>query len=417
MLRFPLFLAKRLSQDKYLKQSGRERSPLLSLSLIAVGLSLGLMLISTAIIVGFKKQVANFAYSQTGHISLYAWGNSWLTNRDYIKLSPDFLDALKKRQSIKALYPIVRDMAMLKTKTDFIGLQLYGVEEDFNDPYFTDNITQGYLPHFSEQDSVKKPIVLPNTIAKTMNCQLGDNIKLYFMGSGIKLRTYKLVGTYEAAGIEQMPALCSIGSLRHLNKLSDRAYSRLMLMLDDPNKAREEADDIIRSFEHQRALIGDSRVAINTGRELMPDLFNWLDLLDSNVYLILVLMLLIGAFSMITGLIIIVLDKRQQIGVLKALGIKDLQIRLAFTFLASKIMLKGVLWANILAGTFCFLQSSFKMIALDPKNYYMNAVPIGFEWGYWFGLNIGTVLLIMLLMLVATSIMAKIKPSEIMREE
>ncbi len=237
------------------------------------------------------------------------------------------------------------------------------------------------------------------------------------MGKGIKLRTYKLVGTYESAGLKDMPALCPIASLRKLNKLQRNDYSRLMLMLDDASNSRDEADAIIKDFDTHSKVLGNSQIAINTGRELLPDLFNWLDLLDSNIYLILVLMLLIGAFSMITGLIIIVLDKRQQIGVLKALGIKDIQLRLAFTFLASKLMLQGVLWANVLAGLFCIVQAYLKPIALDPKNYYMDAVPIGFTPLYWLGLNIATIVLIMILMLGSTTIIAKIKPSEIMREE
>ncbi len=417
MIRFPLFLARRLSEDKYIKKSGRRQSPLLRLSLIAVGLSLGLMLVSTAIIVGFKQKVSDFAYSQTGHISLYAWGNSWLNNRAYIQLSPEFIKHLNERPQTNALYPIITEMAMLKTKEDFVGLQLYGVEGNFNYPYFTDNIQKGYLPHFSEADSVAKPIVLPSEIAKDMQCHIGDNLKLYFMGDGIRLRTYKLVGTYESAGLKDMPALCSISSLRKLNKLPNNYYSRVMLMLNDESKAEKEAMAIIKDFEQKNQLLGDSQIAINTGRELLPDLFNWLDLLDSNIYLILVLMLLIGAFSMITGLIIIVLDKHQQIGILKALGIKNLQIRLAFTFLASKLMLQGVLWANLLAGGFCLVQAYLKPIALDPKNYYMDAVPIGIKPLYWLGLNLGTISLIMILMLGATSIIAKIKPSEIMREE
>ncbi len=417
MIRFPLFLARRLSEDKYIKKSGRRQSPLLRLSLIAVGLSLALMLVSTAIIIGFKQKVADFAYSQTGHISLYSWGNTWLNNRAYIQLSPNFIDFIRERPKTKALYPLVTEMAMLKTKEDFVGLQLYGVEEGFSYPYFTDNIKEGYLPHFSEADSVAKAIVLPSEIAKDMQCRLGDKLKLYFMGEGIKLRTYKLVGIYESAGLKDMPALCSIESLRQLNKLPNNYYSRVMMMLENPSNARAETDAIIRDFDKHSDLLGESQIAINTGRELLPDLFNWLDLLDSNIYLILVLMLLIGAFSMITGLITIVLDKRQQIGVLKALGIKNLQIRLAFTFLASKLMLRGVLGANVLAGLFCLVQAYFKPIALDPKNYYMDAVPIGFNAFYWLALNLSTITLIMVLMLGATTIIAKIKPSEIMREE
>ncbi len=417
MIRFALFLARRLAQDKYIKKSGRRQSPLLRLSLIAVGLSLALMLISTAIIVGFKQKVSDFAYSQTGHISLYSWGNTWLNNRAYIDLSPEFIKAIEERPHTKAVYPLVTEMGMLKTKDDFIGLQLYGVEADFDYPYFANNITEGYLPHFSEADSIRKPIVLPSQITKAMKCKLGDNLKFYFMGRGVQLRTYTLVGTYESAGLKEMPALCPIASLRRLNKLDSNRYSRLMLMINDADDARKEADGIIQSFEEHSELIGNSEIAISTGRELLPDLFNWLELLDSNVYLILVLMLLIGAFSMITGLIIIVLDKRQQIGVLKALGIKNMQLRLAFTFLASKLMLRGVLWANVLAGAFCLLQGYFKVISLDPKNYYMDAVPVGFKLHYWLALNLGTIALIMLLMLGATTIIAGIKPAEIIREE
>ncbi len=414
MFQLPIFLARKLSQDKY---QNKRQSPLLRLSLYAISLSLMVMLISLTIISGFKRQTSNFAYSQTGHMSIYPYGNVWLKSRSFFNFPEACKDLVRQTDEVLNIEGIVSELALLKTKENFEGIQLYGVEEHCSLAYFKEHISSGTMPSFLNQDSIYNPIVLPSQIAKEQHCKIGDNIRLYFFNSSIKLRSYKLVGIYESAGIKQMPALCPIASLRKLNKLSKKQYSRILIEVKNPNRAEEIADKIKKSFAQNSNLLGESQVSLNTGKELLPDLFLWLELLDSNVYLIIILMLLVGACSMITGLIIIILDKRQQIGILKAQGIQNIQIRLCFTFIASKLMFKGMLWANLLAFCFCFIQDQFKIIGMNPDYYYMDSIPIRFQWELWLGVNLGTILLLMFLTLITSSFISKIKPAEIMRED
>ena len=154
---------------------------------------------------------------------------------------------------------------------------------------------------------------------------------------------------------------------------------------------------------------------MNLGQELQPELFNWLAFLDTNVYALLSLMLLVGGFAMITGLIIIVLDKSRQIGILKALGATNSQLRQTFLLIAAHLILKGVLWGNILALTLSLVQRHYKVIKLNPANYFTDAVPIHFDLALWLGINVGTLLVILLMVIVPASLVSRIHPAESMR--
>ncbi len=422
MLQLPIFIAQRLAKDKYQQTGKQEKSPLLRLSLIAVVLSLSVMLISTAIIVGFKKEVSRFAYSQTGHLNLHEPNLSWLSNSSYTYLTPTLCQELQKIEHCQAVYPIIRDMALLKTEDNFLGIHIYGVPENFDLSFYSQRMTEGYFPTFSEADSVKKAMVLPDKVAQTMNCKIGDKLKFYFikgedMNSAIQLRTYTLVGTYQSVGLDQLPALCSLGSLQKLKKLPPDYYSMAMVMLEDRAYSNDYINNVLELSRAQADIFQGTKFDIQKGEDILIDLFYWLDSLDINVYLILSLMIIICIFSMLTGLIIIVLDKRQEIGILKALGIRNLDLRLGVTLLASRLMLKGVAIANLIALAFIFAQEHFQFIKLKAEHYYMDAVPVRFEWSYWLWLNISSIVLIMLVMLLSSSLLAHIKPSEVIKEE
>lgn len=409
-----IFLAKRLSRGKA-RQGTRRLSSILRLTTIGVALSLSVMLLSVTIILGFHRQVHEFAFSQTGHISLNGYGSDWKTSTTPIRISPRLLAYLRDQADIETATPLVQQAGLLKTEDDFSGILLYGIDSSFRSRYFEENIRSGSFPSFATTSGDRPPIVLPSHVARRMGYQVGDHIRIYFFGEKMRIRVFELQAIYESTGLELSPALCPITTLQKLNHWDEHTFSRLLIMLREPDKAGAVLEHIITSLQARPDLIGEENYGMNLGQELQPELFNWLAFLDTNVYALLSLMLLVGGFAMITGLIIIVLDKSRQIGILKALGTTNSQLRQTFLLIAARLILKGVLWGNLLALTLSLVQRHYKVIKLNPANYFTDAVPIHFDLGLWLGINVGTLLVILLMVIVPASLVSRIHPAESMR--
>ena len=409
-----IFLAKGLSRGKA-RQGTRRLSSILRLTTIGVALSLSVMLLSVTIILGFHRQVHEFAFSQTGHISLNGYGSDWKTSTTPIRISPRLLTYLRGQADIETATPLVQQAGLLKTEDDFSGILLYGIDSSFRSRYFEENIRSGSFPSFSTPSGDRPPIVLPSHVARRMGYQVGDHIRIYFFGEKMRIRVFELQAIYESTGLELSPALCPITTLQKLNHWDEHTFSRLLIMLREPEKAGAVLEHIIASLQARPDLIGEENYGMNLGQELQPELFNWLAFLDTNVYALLSLMLLVGGFAMITGLIIIVLDKSRQIGILKALGATNSQLRQTFLLIAARLILKGVLWGNLLALTLSLVQRHYKVIKLNPANYFTDAVPIHFDLALWLGINVGTLLVILLMVIVPASLVSRIHPAESMR--
>lgn len=409
-----IFLAKGLSRGKA-RQGTRRLSSILRLTTIGVALSLNVMLLSVTIILGFHRQVHEFAFSQTGHISLNGYGSDWKTSTTPIRISPRLLTYLRDQADIETATPLVQQAGLLKTEDDFSGILLYGIDSSFRSRYFEENIRSGSFPSFATTSGDRPPIVLPSHVARRMGYQVGDHIRIYFFGEKMRIRVFELQAIYESTGLELSPALCPITTLQKLNHWDEHTFSRLLIMLREPDKAGAVLEHIITSLQARPDLIGEENYGMNLGQELQPELFNWLAFLDTNVYALLSLMLLVGGFAMITGLIIIVLDKSRQIGILKALGATNSQLRQTFLLIAARLILKGVLWGNLLALTLSLVQRHYKVIKLNPANYFTDAVPIHFDLGLWLGINVGTLAVILLMVIVPASLVSRIHPAESMR--
>lgn len=409
-----IFLAKGLSRGKA-RQGTRRLSSILRLTTIGVALSLSVMLLSVTIILGFHRQVHEFAFSQTGHISLNGYGSDWKTSTTPIRISPRLLSYLRGQADIETATPLVQQAGLLKTEDDFSGILLYGIDSSFRSRYFEENIRSGSFPSFSTPSGDRPPIVLPSHVARRMGYQVGDHIRIYFFGEKMRIRVFELQAIYESTGLELSPALCPITTLQKLNHWDEHTFSRLLIMLREPERAGAVLEHIITSLQARPDLIGEENYGMNLGQELQPELFNWLAFLDTNVYALLSLMLLVGGFAMITGLIIIVLDKSRQIGILKALGATNSQLRQTFLLIATRLILKGVLWGNLLALTLSLVQRHYKVIKLNPANYFTDAVPIHFDLGLWLGINVGTLAVILLMVIVPASLVSRIHPAESMR--
>ena len=407
------FLSRGLSRGD--KAGTRRVSALLRLTTIGVALSLSVMLLSVTIILGFHRQIHEFAFSQTGHISLNGYGSNWKTSTTPVYVSPELLSFLREEKGISSVSPLIQQAGLLKTEGDFSGILLYGIDSTFRSRYFTEQVKSGTLPSFSESEYSRPPIVLPSHVARRMNYKVGDAVRIYFFGEKMRVRVFELQAIYESTGLELSPALCPISSLQRLNHWDENTYSRLIIMLQDPDAAYPMLDHLISTLQARPDLIGEENYGLNLGQELQPELFNWLAFLDTNVYALLSLMVLVGGFAMITGLIIIVLDKSKQIGILKALGATNRQLRQTFLQIAARLILRGIFWGNAIALVLSLAQCQFKIIKLNPANYFTDSVPIHFDLPLWVTINVGTLIVILLMVLVPASLVSRIHPAESMR--
>ena len=407
------FLSRGLSRGD--KAGTRRVSALLRLTTIGVALSLSVMLLSVTIILGFHRQIHEFAFSQTGHISLNGYGSNWKTSTTPVYVSPELLSFLREEKGVSSVSPLIQQAGLLKTEGDFSGILLYGIDSTFRSRYFTEQVKSGTLPSFSESEYSRPPIVLPSHVARRMNYKVGDAVRIYFFGEKMRVRVFELQAIYESTGLELSPALCPISSLQRLNHWDENTYSRLIIMLQDPDAAYPTLDHLISTLQARPDLIGEENYGLNLGQELHPELFNWLAFLDTNVYALLSLMVLVGGFAMITGLIIIVLDKSKQIGILKALGATNRQLRQTFLQIAARLILRGIFWGNAIALVLSLAQCQFKIIKLNPANYFTDSVPIHFDLPLWVTINVGTLIVILLMVLVPASLVSRIHPAESMR--
>jgi len=373
------------------------------------------MLLSVTIILGFHRQIHEFAFSQTGHISLNGYGSNWKTSTTPVYVSPELLSFLREEKGVSSVSPLIQQAGLLKTEGDFSGILLYGIDSTFRSRYFTEQVKSGTLPSFSESEYSRPPIVLPSHVARRMNYKVGDAVRIYFFGEKMRVRVFELQAIYESTGLELSPALCPISSLQRLNHWDENTYSRLIIMLQDPDAAYPMLEHLISTLQARPDLIGEENYGLNLGQELQPELFNWLAFLDTNVYALLSLMVLVGGFAMITGLIIIVLDKSKQIGILKALGATNRQLRQTFLQIAARLILRGIFWGNAIALVLSLAQRQFKIIKLNPANYFTDSVPIHFDLPLWVAINVGTLIVILLMVLVPASLVSRIHPAESMR--
>lgn len=416
MLGFARFIAHGFSRVQ--RGHAKASATLLRLSICAVALSVGIMLVSTAIILGFKRQISTFAYAHTGHISLYPWGSNWGSGTELFPASAQLVTHLNEQDGVQSASPLLQQTALLKTQADYEGVFLLGADSDFRHPFFSSRLSEGRLPELAKGASPEQSaeILLPDALSRTLQLQVGDKVHLYFFGDKIRLRPFTLVGTYQSSGIPSAPLLCSAQALRRIIKAPQGHYHRIMIMLSPEASTSETAMQIGHSLSNSSLIEGTS-LGISTAEELMPDMFHWLTLLDSNVYLLLVLMLAVGGFSMITAVVIIVLDRVRQIGILKALGASNTAVSTVFALLACKLILWGLMWGNLFALLFCWLQMRYQFIPLDPKNYFMDAVPIQLNYLLWIGINVATFILILLLILLPSRMVSKIDPSSVVRVE
>lgn len=408
---YPFFLAQRLATRQ--SAASRATSSLLRFTVLGIALSLAVMLLTIFVGKGFRNQVHERIYLLTGHIILNEYGRNYADESASLRVTPELLSELAGIKGIGEIRQVVQSGGIIKTDSDFSAVLVMGVSS--RDAYLhTSSVLRGgHIPHFDGSDTLHNPILLPLECAEKLHLTVGDKVPIYFTGARTTVRTFTIAGIVDLPHIEAPIVVAPIGVMRHVAHIDEDKVTRLELFVQ-PKDHLALSDRLVEQLSKSPNTGGQS-FGMYTAESLMPDIFAWIEMLDANISLLLVLMLIVASFTLITGLLILILDRTRMIGLLKALGARYGSIRSLFLYLAAFVVGKGLLWGNLIAFALAGVQYFFSPIQLDPGTYYLSYVPIEFDIPWVLGINLLVFVLSMISLLLPTRIIARIRAVDTLR--
>ena len=410
-----LFIARRLYKSE---QGSRSVSrPAVLIAQIGVALGLAVMLVTIAVSFGFKHEVREKAvgFSSHIHISNYESGQS----HEALSVAADsvLLGRLVAIPSVEHVQRYAAKPGVFRTDNDFIGYILKGVGEDYDLSFYAQYLKEGVLPQFS--DSVASGnILISRVIADKLQLGVGDKVDSYFLQGTMRARRYTVAGIYETGFNEydRLFVIADLKAVQALNRWEPDQVTGVEVVLTDFSKVEDMNWELGTMLDRTEDKYGNQYL-VQSVTDINPGLFAWLDVLDMNVWLILALMIGVAGFTMISGLLILIIERTQFIGILKALGASNASVRKAFLYLAMLIIGKGMLWGNIVGLGLCAVQKFTGLIPLDPANYYLDRVPIEFNWLFILAVNVVMFVLSVLILIVPSHLISRIYPTKAMRFE
>lgn len=410
-----LFIARKIH---FSKQGERQATPpTIRIAMIGIALGLAVMILSVAIVIGFKKEVRNKVIGFGSHIQITNFDNNSSYQTMPIAVSDSFLVALKERSGIRHVETFATKPGILKTETDFQGIVLKGVDRQYDWSFFQKNLKEGEV---FQLDSAKRSsdVIISRYLSDLVGLKVGDSFLTYFVEEDVRARKFHITGIYETgfADYDKLFVIADIRQVKRLNGWSDDQVSGVELLVDDYGQVDSLAENLYFELMDKQDREGNTYY-VRSIKELSPMIFSWLEVLDINVVVILVLMLAVAGFTMISGLLIIILERTNMIGILKALGENNRSIRKIFLYVSFFLIGKGMLWGNVIGISLCLLQSYTHLIKLDSSIYYLDAVPVDLNVVSLALLNIGTLLVSMLMMLGPSYLITRISPAKSIRFE
>ena len=415
-MNFPLFIARKINGNE---DKGRKVSkPAIRIAMLGVAIGLAVMIVSVCVVLGFKHTIRDKVVGFGSHITVANF-NSFQRSENYpIVVNDSLKRALMQTQGVHHVQRYAYTQGILKTDDDFLGVMLKGVGSDFDSTFIHQNMVAGSIPAFSDVKSQQK-ILLSKAIAEKLDLKVRDRIYAYFVNEqGVRTRRFTISGIYET-NLKQFDSQICFTDLYTTNKLngwqSDQC-SGAEVQVNNFELLDAIALNILNKVKGKTDRYGNS-YSVATVVEQNPQIFSWLDLMDLNVWIILALMVSVAGVTMISGLLIIILERTQMIGILKAMGTKNAQIRHIFLWFATFIIGKGLLWGNLVGLGLVFLQKYTGLVTLDPKTYYVSTVPIELNVLLIIALNIATLLICVFVLIAPSYLISHIHPAKTMHYE
>ena len=400
-----------------LASNGGKNSPAIKVAVAAVALSVAVMLAAVAIVLGFKKEIHDKAVGFNSHITLYAASQGEEGNT--LTLTPTLANMMSdlpfvKEFNIQSVIP-----AILKTSTDFKGVYLKGLVGDQGRQFMQSNLIEGSVPDYSKEENRLK-VLISEKAARELGLKTGDNIDTYFISDDVRVRRLKVAGVYNShfEAYDDILVFGDIATVQQLGLLQPNQGTALLINVDDFDQVEQYSAEIQNKLTQALAdgILYRQYIVENVQTQSVG-LFRWLSLLDMNVAVVLALMTVVACITLISGMLIIILDKKRFIGLMKALGAPSAAIRRIFIYLAIKIAAIGLAIGNILMLALLFIQKHTHFIPLDPDSYYIDFVPVEISWISVAVLNLGVLIVIYVALVLPSRSVAKVSPAETMRYE
>ena len=410
-----LFLARRI----YRETDGGKRvsKPAVLIAMIGVALGLAVMIITVAVVVGFKSEVRNKVIGFGSHIQITNLDAASSFETRPIMADDSLMAALSDYPEVKHLQRYSTKPGMIKTDDAFQGMVLKGVGPEFDPSFFKKHLLEGEVPAFSDSASTNQ-VLISKTLADKLHLKLGDKIYTYYIQDDVRARRLLIKGIYQTnfSEYDNLFLLTDLCMVNRLNGWFSGQVSGVELQVKDYDRLEDITYQIASDTDNKSDRYGGVYYVRNI-EQMNPQIFEWLELLDTNIWVILILMMGVAGFTMISGLLIIIIERTNMIGILKALGANNFTIRKTFLWLSVFLIGRGMIFGNIVGLAFCFLQSNFKLLKLDPTNYYMDSVPVSFNIWLFLLINIGTLVSSTLMLIGPSFLITKINPSSSMRYE
>ncbi|NBG66614.1 ABC transporter permease [Acidiluteibacter ferrifornacis] len=402
-MNFELFTAKKILQGN--SEGNRFSAPIIRISILAIALGMAVMIIALAVVTGFQTEIRNKIVGFGSHISITSYNTDNPLEAKPIDRNQDFYSSIKENPKVDNIQVFANKGGIIKTDEDIYGIVLKGIDKDYDWSFFEDKLVNGTI--FSIEDSSKSnSILISEYVANKLFLKVGDDIKIYFIQEPPRIRKFTISGIYNTGfgEMDEVFAICDIRHIQKLNDWSENLVAGFEVSINDFEDLEAVDEEIYHSIGYNF-----NSTSIKKSR---ADIFNWLELQDINVFVIIILMLLVAGINIISALLIMVIERTNMIGILKSIGANNLSVRKIFLYSATYLVGVGLFWGNLIGISFCILQSKFEFLKLDQDAYYIDHVPIEISGLDIIGLNIGTLVISVIMLLIPSLIISKISPAK-----
>jgi lipoprotein-releasing system permease protein len=405
-----LFIAKKIYKGE--KERKSFSRPISSIVIVSIALSLAVMIISVFVVTGFKKQITKRIVGFGSHIQLVKFDSNNTFETQPIDKNQELYSVLKEDKNIKHIQVFATKPGIIKTDTQFEGVVLKGIGSDFDWSFFKQNLVEGEIFNVNDTVTTNK-VIISKAISQLLKLKTGDSFIMYFAQNPPRARKFVISGIFETSLVEfdKTFVLADIGHIQKLNGWYNNQISGFEITLNNFEKINEVSENIIDllGYDYSKP---DKMLKVVPITEKYVNIFDWLNLQDLNVWVILILMTIVSAINMISGLLILILDRINMIGILKAIGASNKFISKIFIYQAGIIVSKGLLWGNIFGILICLLQYYFGIIKLNPESYFLDKMPVNFDLILLILINVGFFILIMAALLIPSNLSSRIEPAK-----
>ena len=406
------FYFERLIAGRMLNQadaSGRISRPIVRVAVGGIAVGLAVMILTLAVMNGFQQEIRRKVIGFGSHIQIMGFDTNESFETDSLNRNQPSVEVIKIIPGVRHVQVFATKAGIIKSGNQLMGVVLKGVDKDFDWSFFQQNLKEGNI--FNLPDTTSDQVLVSRYIADKMGLEVGKKFRMFFLrGNETRQRAFKVSGIYETGltdGFDDRYLICDIRQVQKLNNWDRETVAGFEVLVDDYESLDAATEEVNNTI--------DIHLNAQSIKELTPQIFSWLDVLDVNALIIIVLMLFVSMINMISALIILILDRTNVIGTLKALGATDRSVIRIFLLHAGRLILLGLLIGNALGLGLCFLQEQTGLVELDEASYYVKTVPIGINWWHVLLLNVATLVLCQLALLFPALIVTRISPVKAIR--